>query len=290
VFKINREASFSYEVKISPLYEYSYIIFLFAVKYANTKLKEIFITTLAVLFIFQDTILGGRVTSLQIMLVFAITLFYKYITIKRILLFAFVGVLFLSVIGSYRANYSYNENIVANTFLYLKKNMFVLDTVTYAYGAGITQLYAADFISVEDRVISFYNYCINVILGSSYNFSEILNKETITNIPATASNYHINYGGSVFPIYFYFWFGWLGVIISGILTSKYIAFFSKQKSELGSLIFLAIIVTVPRWYLYSPLALFRGPLVLLPLLFFLLKFIEHVFSIRNKTKKTINNF
>jgi hypothetical protein len=219
---------------------------------------------------------GGRVTSVQICLLLAVTFFYRFITVKRTIISFFAGVISMTIVGFYRVSYSLDENYFENIFNYLKTNLFVLDTATYAYGASMTFLYSMQFAPFGDRFISFINNVMYILIGSSFNMSDILNKNTITQLSDFSKNFHIHNGGGVFPIFFYFWLGWPGCILSGIGVAKYLSYFSKQKDELGSLIFIALIITVPRWYLYNPITMFRGPLVFLPLVYFFIKIIEHI--------------
>jgi len=270
IFGIDRSQATFYTVKYSPLYEYSIIIFLFAILYANTRKKKIIVTIFIFLFIIQDIIWGGRVTSLQLILLLSFTIFYDFLTTKRLLLFFVAGLLCLSAVGIYRVRYDFEGNLIAYAFAYLKKSWFVLDTATYAYGASVTQLHAEQFASIPERITSFFNYFLYIFWGGFLSMSDFLGRETITRVDFFAREHYFHYGGGLFPFYFHFWFGWIGPIFAGILLAKFISFFSKQQFWLWKLFFLLLLITVPRWYLYTPINAFR------PFLFFII-----VYAINN---------
>jgi len=267
IFKFDRTSSESYEVKISPMYEYSYIIFLFAIHYSNTKIKKVIVCIFVLVFILQDILYGGRITSLQLLLLVSITFFCNFLTIKKIIIFFFSGIFLLSLVGSYRAHYSLSDINLTYFINIIKNKLFILDTATFAYGASITHLYSIQFTTFTERFISFINFLLYIPFGDLFSMSDILIRDTITSINSFTRSYYFNYNGGLIISYFYFWLGWFGVFLAGLLVPKYILFFLKQKSELGFLIFICIIVTVPRWYLYNPITLFRGPLFFLPLVF-----------------------
>ena len=70
-------------------------------------------------------------------------------------------------------------------------------------------------------------------------------------------HYFSNEGGGLFPTNFYFWGGWIGVFIASIIISVIFNKFFSSNNELLKMINVIIIVTIPRWFIYSPLILFR---------------------------------
>jgi hypothetical protein len=275
IFGVNRmELADSYEARISPLYEYSYIIFIFGAKYSNTMFKKVLVVLMALLFVLQDFYYGGRVTSMQIGLVLMTTLLKNTLTFKRTIILFITGIIVLGLVGSYRVNYHLNDDMmIGNT------NFFVNDTATYAYGSSLTVLLMSDFIDIKDKLWSFIYFIQYIFFGGW--LSEMLFKDTIKEIPESAADYYNNYRGGLFSFYFFFWFGWVGCVLSGILVSKFINFWAKQKKMLGEIIFLSIIVSSPRWYLYTPLAMFRGPLFFVPIVFVCVKLIEYLTTRRS---------
>jgi len=264
LFCFNREQSTNYTVKITPLYEYSLIIFLFAIQYSDTKIKKIILCILSFFYILQDLIWGGRITSVQLILLFAFTIFYKFLTKKRIIFFFIIGIFCMSSVGFYRNSYSIEKGFFSNIVNYLQNNLFVLDTAASSYGASVIQLYVVQFITISERIASFFNYFFYIFAGNIFSVSDLLGKDTITHVPNFIGLYYAHSGGGIFPFYFYFWFGWIGTVIAGILMAKYITFFTKQISELGKIMFITILIYTPRWFLYSPINAFR------PLLFVLI--------------------
>ena len=87
----------------------------------------------------------------------------------------------------------------------------------------------------------------------------------------------------VLPYYFYFYFGWIGVIIIAIYVSRFISMCDNLNNEnnygLKKCISVYFLISVPRWYLYSSSPLTRG-VILLTIVFMINEMI-------NKSSKNI---
>ncbi|BBC61474.1 hypothetical protein QQG09_04645 [Melissococcus plutonius] len=250
IFGIDRTVQTHYMVRISSLYEYSVILFLFAYYSSGNKLvRKTVIGLLMIAFIFQDYYYGGRITSLQIILLAISTLLNGMITKKLALIGSIVGIFVNSLVGVYR-NLIHFDFIAA--FLNLKNQLFVFDTPVYAYYASATHVATINYtnISLSERFQSAANFICSIFLGSEENSGNITKYVN--------DHYYINVGGGIFPTHFYFWFGWLGVILSALIVVGILKITLKTNNTLTMLISISIITTIPRWFLYTPLSLFRN--------------------------------
>ncbi|MDN4495106.1 hypothetical protein [Ureibacillus aquaedulcis] len=268
VFGINRGEINSYSVSITPLYEYSLLIFLMAY-YVSGKTKQRIssLLVIAVVFVLQDFYYGGRITSLQIILLLLITVFLRKLSVKFILIGGFLGIVVNSIVGLYRSSYSFEDINLLNVLVGMKDNFFVFDTPIYAYYATATHIASVSLLSITERLESFFGFIATIFIGSEIEIADITT--------FVVNNYFFNYGGGLIFSHFYFWFGWFGVIISAVLIVYLLNIIRNVKSEYMKLAIVIFIFSVPRWYLYTPLNLFRPELLGL-LLFVCIKAVNKI--------------
>lgn len=252
IFGINRTFANQYTVNISPLYEYAILLFLFAYYFSgNIFLRKVILTLMMLVFIIQDYYYGGRITSMQIILFAISTVFKDFLNKKSAVLVILGGILINSLVGAYRTSFSLNNFSIVRVLGALKNDFFVFDTPVYAYYASATHVASVDLIgiSLRERMISFGNFVIAIFFGGENNSGNITRYVN--------ENYFINVGGGLFPTHFYFWFGWIGIIFSALIIVYIFLKISSSKSDLTNLIGVIVISTIPRWFLYNPLTLFR---------------------------------
>lgn len=260
LFGIKRTELNSYGVSITPLYEYSNLLFLFAYYFSGTSKirKSLFIILLSI-FILQDFYYGGRITSLQLIFLFLLTVFIPRLSFKGILMYGLLGLFINSLVAAYRKDYSLEIADLFGIIPKLINGYFVFDTPVYAYYASATHVAATEIAEFNVRLSSFIEFIKSIVLGSNNVISNVTGYVSI--------NYYQNIGGGIIPTHFYFWLGWLGVIVISIIFVLIFNRLAFPKSDFQKMFFIMVILTVPRWYLYSPLGLFRGSIFFLIILF-----------------------
>jgi hypothetical protein len=275
IFEVNRDMSYSYEVKIKPLYEYSTIFFALCIYYSGkSNIKKILLFILAAIFVLQDAYYGGRATSLQIILLFAIFYFYNKISIKNVLLIIIPCLIVVGLISSYRVAYQFDGGI-SDIFKIISKSYFVQDTATYAYFASMTQVYASYSIDFIEKLSSFGAFILSVLFGSYISVFGIDPK--IANPTQIANDIHWNAGGGLMPTTFFFWFGYVGTILLTFFTFRLFRSLlerAKVIKPFPTLVCIIITIMSPRWILYSPLPFFRGPFVIFPIIYFICNYFD----------------
>ncbi|MEI2447355.1 hypothetical protein [Priestia megaterium] len=276
IFGINRTELSTYSVSITPMYEYSILIFVLSYYYSGgIYIRKVVLSLLMFLFVLQDFYYGGRITSLQLILLFLVTIFVNKLSFKKILMFGLVGIILNSLVGAYRNSFELDRLNLLSVLSDLKDNMFVFDTPVYAYYASATHIAASEIIDSDTKLRSFFAFLGSVFLGDD---SEIGNLTLFI-----SNNYFLNIGGGVIPSHFYFWFGWIGVLAIAIIIVIIMNKFAKLEKDYHKLTFLIFIVTVPRWYLYSPLNLIK-PILFLLIMFFVYK-VFHIIIYRSVKKR-----
>ena len=250
VFGIDKTATLNtYSVSITPIYEYATLIFLFAIYSSGFKRFRVGILILMlVFFVLQDFYYGGRITSLQLILLFLITVFLKKLSTTIIIFGGIIGILINSVIGVYRNKYSLDSIGVFEIIRGVFNNYFVFDTPVYAYYTTVAHLAATEFMDWSIRLKSFLAFFFAIFNGNN-ELGDVTRYVT--------DNHYFNYGGGLIPTHFYYWLGWLGVVFIACILIIILNKIGTAKKDLWKLIAISIVMTVPRWYLYTPLSLFR---------------------------------
>ncbi|WP_052124213.1 hypothetical protein [Ureibacillus manganicus] len=260
-----------YEVRISPIFEYSKILFLFAYYFSgNSRTRKIIFTLLIGLFIFQDVYYGGRITSVQLIILFFITMLIRKLTIKNIITITIIGVFLNSFVAAYRINYSFANVNLIGLYNNLKESYFVFDTATFAYYASATHVAATDVANISQRINSFLEF-----FKSIFFLSDSIESDVTTFV---ATEFFYNMGGGLLPTHFYFWFGWLGVILISFIVVMLLNKLKFNGSDYQKILILSVVFTVPRWYLYSPNQLIKGAIFIITLIWFLFWIIRQITS------------
>ena len=253
IYGFDRTVSSSYKVHISTIYEYIYIFILVSLMFAkDQKIAEIVILCCSGFAIIQDLYFGGRITSLQIIIVLIV--FYQE-KVKRLtwLIGMFGGVIVFSLVGIYRKAYMLTGDFVQNFLDSFFRNRFTLDTTYFAWYATITDLIAKDVYSNETKISNFIGFVLNII-G--------IHAEDYEMVPVLAYKAgYVNVGGSYAFAFFYFWFGIVGVIVGALLFGVIIMKIIRSKGALGKILLCVVVASSPRWILYTPINFFRAPLL-----------------------------
>jgi hypothetical protein len=148
----------------------------------------------------------------------------------------------------------------------------------------MTHVNAKFYTDLGIEITSLIAFIGSVVFGSAG--AKIFNyNPEISVVSKLAQKYHWNVGGGVSFTWFYFWLGYPGVIAISSLMMVYIRRFSSSNNDLSKLILLSIIITTPRWYLYSPLAFFRGPFIFMPLIYFSCWIVDKIIRVNSGTKE-----
>jgi len=263
---VNDTGRISYAVAITPGYEYSRVFFLFAFYFSGkNKLNMSVLLLLAGMYILQDLYYGGRVTSLQLLIFLLLTYFRDYMTPLRVTVLGIIGLFLFAWVGAYRVSYSLSiplSSIITAIF----GSLFVFDTATYSFYASATHVATANIIGYDSKIHSFVQFLISIFTGSSSN--------KLADVTSFSSQYFTNVGGGIIATHFYFWGSWLLVILASLAIVWIINKTSASNSLYSKLIFLSVVISTPRWYLYGPLVFFRGAIFVPSVLYFTLSLIR----------------
>lgn len=240
----------------SPIYEYSLIFFFIFFYYSGNAKKYIIAGIILIsMYSLQNFIFGGRILGIQFILCAYIMLLMHRMKMS-IVISGIVAMFFLmSVVGVVRGELL-SGNIDVNSILYsLVKSGFALDTAYSAYYTSESFVYILDKFLPQDILVFFWEFVKSIFVGGDPDM----------HLTSISSDYVVQYGGGVIPFYFYFYLGFIGILIAACLVALYmniIISLGKTSSGLKKCMAVWVASTTFRWYLYSPIGLLRGVILL----------------------------
>ena len=239
----------------STLYEYSIILFILLFYYSGKNKTIILLATFLLgLFVFNDFVYGGRITGLQLLLVLFFSLFINKIKKRFLLLFAVIGVLLLVLIGASREGVGLSIETINYTLSELSARHFTLDTSYAAYHASLVFVDVASVTSTSKKIGMLFKFFASIIVGPR-NIPD-------SNVSTYTQSISFHGGGGLLPFYGFYYLGIIGVTIIALYVFFLIKTFNKKsKNKFIKCLAVYFVATLPRWYLYSPLDLFRGFLI-----------------------------
>lgn len=243
----------------TAVYEYGIILFIIAFHYSgNRKSTVLPLSLLLLCFGAQNFIFGGRITAVQLILVWFIVLYSHKVSWLKMFIVGIILFLLLVGIGLMRQNIRISFDLFNLVMRYLINNFGTLDTSYASYYASMTFLKTETFISFSTRFAYFIKFILSMLFGGSMIPD--------SNLATMTSQYYTHYGGGLLPFHFHFYMGCLGVIVSSFIVAVYMRLMARLASEDSAVIkclFCYIAATTFRWYLYSPSQLIRGALLLI---------------------------
>lgn len=243
----------------SAIYEYSIILFILCYFFAGKfKSIKILTTVILIMYVLQNFVYGGRITGLQLLILFYLMCMEERYSIRKIMpaIVSLFVVLFL--IGSYRGNWLNTDFSLSGMWETLKNNLFTLDTAYSSYHTSLTFLLFGEKASLSVRMEVFWGFLKSILIGG-YGTAE----NSVAHL--TAQDYR-HYNGGVLPFFFYFFMGWTGVVMITLYVSTFVRQLTKIPTDTSGLkkcLLMYFVTSAFRWYLYSPIQLTRGVLLML---------------------------
>lgn len=256
----------------STIYEYAIILFIVGYFFAN-KIQKNILHVILIMYVLQDLMFGNRVTALQLIILLFLILFSKKLTINKAVLLGIFGIIIFTGIGQFRGNFTLSLSTVNQVFNNLLRTGFINDTSYSAYYTSLTFIKVGKILSFDRRLIYFIPFFLSIIFGGNIPNSSL---------PVITHKYFLHYYGGIFPYFFNFYFGVAGVLISIFILYLFFKMLNNYTIN-NNIFFQAIAIyitcTVPRWYLYSPLILFRGSIFIVIIVYIVKRLSKYKVSI-----------
>jgi len=243
----------------SPLFEYTLIFFLTAFIHSKrNKTQYLFLFALSLFVILKDFLYGGRVTSLMLILLIYLINYEYRIKTKYLFVFMILALFLLSLISFIRSapliflEGKYDFNLFYEYYFSVNQNTTLNSNegdVAHS-SARILGMIETNIITTMDRFKSFLYFAISV-------FTPGISISELSNLAAYKKDMYQGGGGLLFPISFYTWMSYPGVILSGFFVSRMIKSFIETKRNALIVYLLLFFSTFPRWFSYSPIIVFK---------------------------------
>ncbi|MDK0697899.1 hypothetical protein P5E74_09280 [Clostridium perfringens] len=233
------------------LNEYIIIFFLIAYIYSsNVKFRKYLIFISFFIYIIINFIYGDRIGVLQTSILIFILYFNNKFNYKKIVLLAIFTIMIFNAVSVFRST---GKIILKNKNE--EKQVTVIDTnqsQVFNSSVSIVRLLDDNVISSYDRIESLGKYALRIVIPSE--------NMLLSNLSKYSTIIYASQGGGFIASYFYIWFGYLGVILVGIIVCKLFSLISKDIKN-NSIVALIIFISIfPRWLVYDPLIGLKMPI------------------------------
>ncbi len=243
-----------YQSVSSPVFEYCVIVL--CVTWYYSKNNQV-VDWLILLYVFFYSIIflaiGDRSSVFMYLLMLYLLYFQKRFTVWAVLGFSLIGIFCANIIGIMRSAGAFNFSEIIS--MATSRGLYV-DTFSWSYYAGIA------ITALAHTVDSKIPFCLAYILS----FFGIKNDFSSFTVFALNYNGLYNNGGGFCSPYLYMCGGYLGIVVGAVFIAFVINMFFSNKKPFNSIYQAVIVAMSLRWYLYNPVTLFRGILLLMPLL------------------------
>jgi hypothetical protein len=275
VFGYESSSGATFRGTARTIYEYAILLFIIIYYYGkNHKYFDYLLMLFAIIYILQGLYYGDRSSAL-VMMFLLLMFFSKTFNLKKMFIYMLSGVLFANMVAIYRnlSNFSIST-IFSGSFNSGFYSLFS-DTASASYYTGVAITASRELVD-KTPYYYFFRFLNGLFFGSSSAFSYD------SNITTVASNFYNFGGGGIYPSYFYFFGGFVGVIIGSLLLGMVIRRVYSINKPIYSLLQYYMTVMAFRWYLYTPFTFFRTTL----LIFFVVYAVTYIFDLTmNKTSK-----
>jgi len=267
---------YSIDTDSSIWFEYALLVFIVAFLYTDTWQKRMLLLFIGVSFVIGPFLFGRRLPGIMMALLIFNLYFngrYKTWQVFFAIIFAFISIRYF---GEVRNTSSGEYGLFTNLF------SITLDGVMSSHQGGVIICTTTYLGLIENGTFdiifslkSFLGQFTSVLIPSEYNLNEAyINLEALkySNIPGN---------GGLPSVYFYLWFGYVGVFIMSFFINYILRNIFHSKILLIYAIFM--LSTFPRWYSYNMMILIKMGFWLM-LLYFLMAFVDKYF-ILNEVKK-----
>ena len=235
----------------STVYESATIFLLIGVYFSGDRRgAQLIMQAFAVALALEGLLFADRIAPMQFLLCTYVVYYIDRLPQNFTVCVLIGGILVLGFIGEDRVvDGSYSFSHFIDTWLDRKGAQ---STFPAAYHASITFVAFKDITSISQQLSLFWDFIVSQVIGTKQI-------ETGSLAAVTREYYWHNYGG-IYPFFFYYYLGIIGVALGSLLPGLYVRVVAKLEASTNPIIVVLsvfFLVTVFRWYVYSPTTLLR---------------------------------
>lgn len=235
----------------STVYESATIFLLIGFYFSGDRRgAQLIMQAFAVVLALEGLLFADRIAPMQFLLCMYVVYYIDRLPQSFTVCLLIGGILMLGFIGEDRVvDSSYSFSHFIDTWLDRKGAQ---STFPGAYHASISFVAFKDITSIPQQLSLFWDFIVSQVIGTKQI-------ETGSLAAVTREYYWHNYGG-IYPFFFYYYLGIIGVVFGSFLPGLYVRVVAKMEASTNPIIVVLsvfFLVTVFRWYVYSPTTLLR---------------------------------
>lgn len=265
----------------SSLFGYSLIPLSLCFIYADTPRRRKICYICIAYFCLKDVLFGGRVDTLQLLLILFFIRFQYQWSKKKIVVLGAIGALFMVLWGAFRSDVNMN---MMDLYLKVASSYFSSDSSidfqagnsAEVYYASVRIIYLIEegLLDMGLRLQALFYFFLSAVVPYSF-------LPDVANLSSYLQKDYWSGGGGLGPVFFYAFAGLIGVFaFTWFISHSLNQFHKRDLSKFARYYLILFLATTPRWYAYYPIQLIKFCVV--GTLFWIV--LEKCF----KKKKTIN--
>jgi hypothetical protein len=267
------------EINATGIIEYNVFFFLIAYLFMPKNKFYFIILLFSILFYcIKNILLGGRIETFQVFLVFLFLRLENKINWFFLLFIIFIFYYLSKLYESVRLNplelfYTPLNEILLGPF-YQKKDVSITNQgEIFSATNRLFSLVDVGVLDLKMRILSFFSFLLSIIVPYSFLPDYAVLSKFL-------SDKYFTLGGSLIPGYLYVWFGFLGLLISSFLLSYLFNYFANSMNKYHNFYALLFFATTPRWFAYNPLSLIKLNFYGLIIFFLFIQLNKYLISIK----------
>ena len=227
--------------------EYFYILYISAFFFANKKFQKILLILIFLIYSYNCAIRGYRIQMVQ-MVFLAFVLFFDGKFKNFFLVFmCFFGFIMSEILSILKTLGTVSMESLAKAFEFSGTGEVIITNQTDVFYSSVVFLGLIEdsILDIQTRIWSALGFILNWFLPSSFVWKE-------ARLPEFGHEFTTFGGGGLVSVYFFVWFGYLGVVVLGASLA-----FCFNKLFTGAIryynvIGIMILSVYPRWFAYDP--------------------------------------
>lgn len=227
--------------------EYFYILYICAFFFTNKKSGKKLLVVLALFYCYSCIIRGFRVQMLQMIFLVYILYFDGKFKNYQLLILSVLGFALSEITSVLKLYGTITIENVSKIFELSSQSKIIINNQTDVFYSSVVYLGLLRDGIIDDftRLLSTLGFMMNWIIPSSFVLKE-------ARLPEFGHLYTDFGGGGIISVFFYVWFGYLGVIILGFsLAHVFNNLFTYERNNY-KIIGIIILSVFPRWFAYDP--------------------------------------
>ena len=235
----------------SSLFEYFFVFYLVSFVFSgNSRRYKYILYFVAVFYVFKNTLYGGRIESLMCVLFLLVIDLQTKIKFKMLFTLLVIGYILMFLLGVVRA-YGFSWDVIKDSLFSNRPDIIITQESDVNYSSvRIIEMVRLNYITASERLQS-----LGLFIESIFVSKDGLPK--LVDLSLYKQSVYPCGGGGLISAFSYVFLGHIGVVCMGGIVAKILSYGVKNKNIFKNLFFILAYTTMPRWFAYYPITLFK---------------------------------